>query len=314
MKTICLFDTAVISRNTGDQVIMEAVRKELLAIFPKDLYVNVPTHDFLNLFSYHLLKKCHLKFVGGSNLLNSNMPFFNQWIITPIDVLFMKEPILMGAGWWQYQGKPNAYTAFLYKNILSKQHIHAVRDEYTKQQLASIGITNVLNTACPSMWQLTPEHCAKIPHKKSSEVVVTLTVTHKKEAGDKELIKLLRQEYEKVYFWPQQPEDYEYILSVGGEENEILPANLEGYDEFLSTHKVDYIGTRLHGGIRALQKQKRSLILAIDNRAVEISKDTHLPVVQRSAQAEIKEWINSNYVTQITLPTQTIEKWKSQFK
>src|SRR5260221_177992 len=140
MKTLCLLDTAIVSRNTGDQVIMEAVRNELLKIFPKDLYVNVPTHDFLNIFSYHLLSKCDLKFVGGSNLLNSNMPFFNQWIITPLDILFMKEPILMGAGWWQYQGKPNIYTSFLYKNILSKKHIHAVRDEYTKKQLESIGM------------------------------------------------------------------------------------------------------------------------------------------------------------------------------
>ena len=42
-------------------------------------------------------------------------------------------------------------------------------------------------------------------------------------------------------------------------------------DALIQDTECDYIGTRLHGGIRALQHGRRSLILSVDNRAVVLA-------------------------------------------
>ena len=81
----------------------------------------------------------------------------------------------------------------------------------------------------------------------------------------------------------------------------------------LNTQEVDYIGTRLHAGIRAIQKKKRTLILSIDNRAIEIAKDINLNSCERGNNKEIKEFILNNYKTDIKIKKQEIEEWKSQF-
>ena len=48
-------------------------------------------------------------------------------------------------------------------------------DEYTKKKLESMGIRNVINTGCATLWQLTPDFCAGIPSHSASEAVTTLT-------------------------------------------------------------------------------------------------------------------------------------------
>lgn len=65
------------------------------------------------------------------------------------------------AGWYQYQDEPTGYTKRILKTLLDGQYLHAVRDEYTRQRLLKLGITNVLNTACPTMWGLTDDKCAQ---------------------------------------------------------------------------------------------------------------------------------------------------------
>ncbi len=94
---------------------------------------------------------------------------------------------------------------------------------------------------------------------------------------------------------------------------EYISPNLHSLNETLSLKDIDYIGTRLHAGIRALQYKKRTLILAVDNRAAEISKDINLPVIDREKVDQIESWINSSYKTEIKLPEQNIERWKKQF-
>ena len=61
----------------------------------------------------------------------------------------------------------------------------------------------------------------------------------------------------------------------------IIPRDLEAYERRLIQGNVDYVGTRLHAGIFALNHKVRSIIVAVDNRAIEIAKDTNLPIVRR---------------------------------
>jgi polysaccharide pyruvyl transferase WcaK-like protein len=316
-KMISVLDTSICSSNLGDRIIMDAVNRVIKNLFSNSLLIYFPTHEFISKNSYQHLKESDLTFVGGTNLLSSNMNSYRQWKVGPRDAFsFGNNAILMGVGWWQYQGKPNYYTSWLYKKLLSNNYIHSVRDSYTENQLKNIGITNVINTSCPTMWDLSEEHCDHVPLGKADRVVLTFTNYNQNTENDKALLKLLLKEYQEIYFWTQNSNDYSYMKSIAGDSVTYLRPSLEGLDSILSDHNynVDYVGTRLHAGIRALQKRRRTLILAIDNRATEISKDTGIPVLPRDDFDAIHAWILSKSKTKIRLPVENIEIWKNQFK
>ena len=132
---------------------------------------------------------------------------------------------------------------------------------------------------------------------------------------DEKLLEILCNQYSEVYVWLQAVEDWEYLKCLKFKDNvKIIPPGLAAYDRFLENNNTDYIGTRLHGGIRALNHMKRSLILAVDNRAIEISKDTNLPVIRRdNVENQLETWLSNPYETQISLPVQNIEAWRKQF-
>jgi polysaccharide pyruvyl transferase WcaK-like protein len=77
---------------------------------------------------------------------------------------------------------------------------------------------------------------------------------------------------------------------------------------------VDYIGTRLHGGIFALNHGRRGLILEVDNRAKEMGKDFGLPTVVRTDLERIRAWIDRSHPFQIRLDQAAIGRWRDQFK
>lgn len=313
MKTISVLDTSICSSNLGDQIIMDAVNSILYEMFPDRLFINFPTHDVISSDSYRLMSKSSLIFVGGTNLLSSNMNSYNQWKVSLMDSLFITNITLMGVGWWQYQNQPNLYTKILYKRLLSKKYLHSVRDSYTEKQLKLIGINNVINTACPTMWKLTQEHCVQIPQGKAESVLVTFTEYNQNPSLDKQLVELLKQEYKLIYYWTQQPKDYQHMKDICGEGAIYLNPSLSALDMALSEYPVDYVGTRLHAGIRALQYKRRTLILSVDNRATEISKDTNLPVVQRDDLNSVANWINAKEETLVKIPLTAINEWKKQF-
>lgn len=165
------------------------------------------------------------------------------------------------------------------------------------------------------MWNLTPEFCAQIPQKKAKYVITSLTCYKKDIIKDKSMFHILNDLYEKIYFWPQQLLDIEYLKTLELDfPITILPPVLSVYDQLLSKGNIDYVGSRLHGGIRALNHCCRTLIVGVDNRAVEIHNDTNLPVMERSQiESKLESWVNTNRETNIVLPQDNIDKWKSQF-
>ncbi len=317
MKKVLIFNTSICSRNIGgDSIIMEAVQNELYNIFPDSMFFHTITHDKVWKKTYRLNKDSDYSFIGGTNLLSSNMHVYNQWKINLIDSVFLKNIILMGVGWWQYQNKPNLYTKILLNKVLSKTQLHSVRDSYTEKMLRSIGIANVINTSCPTMWKLTKEHCAKVPKTKAKEVVFTLTDYNKDVEKDKKLINILLNNYQTVYFWPQGDGDIEYIKTITDSNKiNILGPSLRNYNFLLEDKNIDidYVGTRLHAGIRALQKKRRTIIIAIDNRSEEKSKDFNLKVLNRRNLDQIENIINEDFITNININQENINIWKKQF-
>ena len=175
--------------------------------------------------------------------------------------------------------------------------LHSVRDSFTESQLKAVGINNVINTGCPTMWNLTPEHCKSISAVKSNAVVFTLTDYNQDLTSDLKLISALKYLYQDVYFWPQGSGDISYFESLPIDvvrEVKVLSPHLHSLNAILVSGNIDYVGTRLHAGIRALQRKVRSLIIGIDNRAIEKSKDFGLPVLSRTDIDRLREGANKS--------------------
>ena len=313
---ITVLDTSVGSCNGGDEIIMQAVQKHLEDVFPEAHICRGFTHFYNSWPSYQLFRMSRFRFVGGTNLLSSHMLRYKQWKINLIDRVLLKKVILMGVGWWQYQGKPDLYTQYLLSHILDPEATHSVRDSYTREMLADIGIHNVVVTGCPTIWDLSDDHCSRIPRDKAQSVVFTLTDYSRDPRMDRKFVNTLFELYESVYFWPQGTGDSEYLESLGasGKIHRVLP-HLSSYENFLKNKldQLEYVGTRLHAGIRAMQAGRRTVIIGIDNRAVEMGLDFGIPVCQRSNLGELPEMLNTPFSTRIRVPVQTIRCWKEQF-
>ncbi len=322
-KNILLLDTSIASSNKGDDIIMECIRKELSFLLHNNFELTLPTH--ISPFNwYQVLRKslavrkysnCPLKFVGGTNLLIPDLlTHYPQWNINPFNSQPLKGCILMGVGAGVgAESKINAYTRHLYRNLLSSKYIHSVRDERTKNFTERLGF-KAINTGCPTMWILTPEFCKNIPRHKSDTVVFTLTASNNPAPKDQHIIDCLNRNYDNIYFWPQGIHDFEYLHKLKNIDNiSLIPANKDAYAKFLSENQTDYIGTRLHGGIYAMRHKRRSIIIAIDERATAINEKNNLLCINKADILALDDFINQEHETKIAMSFDKIAEWKSQF-
>lgn len=298
--------------NLGDHIISAAVREALTDRLGFDRVVAMPTLRPLQRDEVAALNACDAIFIGGSNLLNSRMLFNRQWALGWA-LRHVRPMTLLGVGWWQYQGPADLATRWLLRRLLSRQGPHSVRDGFTRKQLEGVEVGPVVNTTCPTLWPLTPDRVSGVPASKAPAVVFTLTCYNVRPETDRALLDLLCAQYQDVYFWPQGDQDMAYLNrlmnGVSVPSLRILDASLGAFDELMSQTRVDYVGTRLHGGIRALQRGQRSLILSIDNRATEIARDTGLPCVERDDLERLGRLIQGGFSTSITLPQDAIDAW-----
>jgi len=313
---IGLINPAIGTSNTGDLIISDAVYQHLRSIFKNSFLTHYPSHLHTDYDSKIGMYRNSVVFVGGSNLLSSHMDDYYQWKLDPSDKYYLKnKTVLMGVGWWQYEDLPNSYTRHLLKDVLSGDFVHSVRDNYTAGMLKSIGIDNVVNTSCPTLWSITPDICEGISTRKAPRVVTTLTFYRADEMMDRKLLEILTDHYEEVCLWIQGLDDLAYLKRIfpGHEKITLIPPTIESFTDLLESPDIEYIGTRLHAGIRAIQKGRRALIVGVDNRAREISKDTRLNVIPREQVEDIVDFIQNDYTTHIQLPSENIRIWKNQF-
>lgn len=294
---------------------MDSVYDVMEELFPDDFLYSLPWEGSISRTAHDCLSHSDYVFFGGTNSLSSHMLQYKQMSFGLKDLFLFGDLTLLGMGWWQYQDRPDMYTRLFINRLLSKQNIHSVRDEYTKRMLKDIGVAAVVNTCCPTTWGLTESHCSTISTKKANNVIVTLTDYNKSRVMDEGLLAILSDSYENIYYWIQGAGDLNYIQSFHKYMGRItlIPPKLKKYDEFLDFEDCDYVGTRLHAGIRAIQKNKRVLILAVDNRAAEIAKDIGLNVKPRDDISSIQNFISGYYQTKLRIPFDEINLWKRQF-
>lgn len=313
------------SVNLGDLIIQDAVKQELTQLFPQAEIVHYSSHAPLTSEQLSNLSSFAAVIVGGSNLLSSRLRPYNrwsekyerwtnQWAISLIDAIRIKNATLLGAGWVQYQNPPDFFSRMMYRFALSRQTFQSVRDEYSKKRLMEAGISNVLNTNCITMWQLAKKDMRRYPTTQAENALVILTDYAKKPEYDGRLLKLLKNRYKSVYAWPQGSHDKAYLEELGFD-GVMLDRSLAGLDDFVrSGNSFDYIGTRLHGGIRCLQNDKRALIIEVDNRATEIARDTNLPTVKREDFDFIEKWIGCSEPLNLRLQTGAQQQWRDRLR
>jgi polysaccharide pyruvyl transferase WcaK-like protein len=314
--TLALLDTSAASTNLGDHIIMEAVRREILELFPTSMIFGITSHDWMGGHSRGLTKMSDWAIAGGTSLLSSHMWYRASWKVSPLDALAGLNVVLLGAGWHQYQRAPDPYSKWLLKRVLSRNRLHSVRDGYTLKMLTSMGVTNAVNTGCPTLWQLTQAHCARIPQAKANAVVTTVNSYRglQNREADRRMLELLTSAYAKVYLWIQTYTDYAYARSLYPGLTYVSPSVAALDAVLMADEDVDYVGNRLHAGIRALQRGRRSIIVAIDNRAREMGRDFGLPTVGRTEFEDLARMIREPFATAIHTPQVEIERWKSQIR
>jgi len=311
-KNVIIFDTALESDNLGDEIIRKYCL-QILNYLGIKISKFLPTHKVSVMGNLDSYESGDLKIVLGTNIISNCEE--HDFIWYKPRVKYLKNLCLLGCGANDYHKRLNFYSRLFYKKMLDKTIVHSVRDSYTEQLLKKAGIENVVNTACPTMWNLTPDHCKQIPHSKSKIVVTTLTDYNQNVEKDYFLLDTLIEEYESVNIWIQGKRDLKYFeLYPKKEMLNIIDHTLQAFEKFLESNDCDYVGTRLHAGIHALNKKKRSIIIAVDDRALRISADTNLPVIYRNEIVEkLVSFINSDFETNIKLPHDKIQKWKEQF-
>lgn len=309
-----LLDTSIFTDNADDHIIMEYCNKACKSALSTTKFDRFPTHVYdpsLETIRGRTTILC------GTNLIYTQMEESTQWAF-PRDLTNFSNLYMLGVG-MQDVGTDlpfSEYSIRLLRYLLNNGNIHSVRDSYTKDRLERIGINNIVNTSCPAMWALTPDHCQLIPRKKGRYCVTTLNQFDPNPSADSFMVNTLTELYDRVYLWLQGPHDYHQCVKgvIDPTSVTILPSRLSALDEALSAPHTDYVGVGLHAGIRALNHRCRTLVVAIDNRSRHIAQDTNLPIIERKTlYAELAPWIESPHEISISLPTEAIEAWKSQF-
>jgi polysaccharide pyruvyl transferase WcaK-like protein len=316
MEAVSVLDTSIATQNLGDFIIMDSVWKEVKSIFDDSFLTSFPTHEYLTKESRKKINKSGVSIVGGTNLLSSNMDSYKQWKTSLKDLTIKSEIVLTGVGWWQYQEKPNLFTKMFLKQILSNNYMHSVRDSYTQKMLSSIGIKNTLNTGCPTIWRLNSDGLSPTSSTKADSVVFTLTDYKPSPKEDKILFDILIEKYKKIFFWPQGIGDFQYLSSIVGDlgQIEVINPQLASLGTILSSQgSIDYVGTRLHAGIRALQYGKRSIFIEVDNRSKEASKDFNFISLSRDKIQDLASLIDSRIYADYKIPFKSINQWREQF-
>ena len=326
LKKILICDTALCSANLGDEIILDSIYQNMDEIFSQGTTMRIATHvenfNFLQMLrrneKVRFCQNADWKFICGSNLLTQKKigKINGQWMINPVNASVYSNSIFVGVGATKGNIKMDAYATMLYKKVLSKTFYHSVRDNQSKKMVESLGC-KAINTGCPTLWGLTPEVCEQIPVHKAKNCVLTVSGFPNQRSFDEDarMLSIILKNYDKVWAWIQTIADEEYLKTLPGNESIIRIYTLKAYRDVLKQGDVDYIGTRLHGGVFALQNGVRSLVISIDHRADGFHKSNNLPILKRANITDgLEEIINNDLRTEIYLDQKSIARFKDQFK
>ncbi len=314
---IHLLQTAIASDNVGDEIIVEACLRELAPVLKTAYVTTSASHDGMGPSGRALAAAADVVLMLGTNALRARKaaPWrYYMWKFSRRDIEAVAgKVVLMGVGANKgFAGLQGAQRSYL-KRILSPGHVHSVRDASAKQIVEACGL-EAIPTSCPTLWRWR-DAGPDCPAGRAAGAVFTLTRHKPKPDLDRAMIAILRQRYSRLWFWPQQPRDLDYLEELGEEGGvSVIPPNLAAYDAVLAGEDVDVIGTRLHGTIRALSHKRRPIVIAIDSRAREIGAETGLTILPRTEiPTRLEGMIEAGTETRLDLDKAAIARFLGQF-
>lgn len=308
------FDPSIGTENLGDEIIAAAVTTALREMCPESRLLTAPTGQAPAWRMARLARHARLNIIGGANTVSPHRLLYSGWKISGLSMAMDVRYLLMGVGRFG-TASMDPFSAAIYRRSLHRDLPHSCRDEATASLVATLGV-RTMNTGCPTMWSLTPEHCAAIPRQRGESVVFTLTHYLAAPQFDRALLQQLRRFYDRLCFWPQQLGDLSYLRWLAGGQLpgdvRVLTPTVDAFSTRLRVAGTDYVGTRLHAGVLALSLGRRALVVAVDNRAPDIARDTGLPVVSRESLRDHPTIVGEEKDVVLTLPWDAIARWKAE--
>ncbi|MBD5785281.1 polysaccharide pyruvyl transferase family protein [Cellulosimicrobium terreum] len=308
---IVVVDPGTASTNTGDQIISEAVRDELvLPLRARGEVVElVPMHGALTDTHRELVSRASDVVVCGTNLLSDHMRFRRSWPWSVDDIeLAAGRLTFFGVGWWQYQRAGIDPVSAAWLRRLAGPTPWAVRDDYSLRRLRRAGVPAV-HTSCPTLWRVAKQ----VLPGGQRRVVVTLTDYNQDPLADARLVRTLVETFDEVVFWPQGPGDTQYVEHVRAGAGTVLGRDLAELDAALVVPDTAYVGLRLHGGIRAIQRGVPTLILSVDNRALEIARSVGIRAPSRYAWRSYQDDLSAGTAVNVDVPRDAVARWRSRW-
>lgn len=324
MKSAIVFDTAIGTSNLGDEIILHCLEEQLSFFLDNCFIMRFGTHVknlpkaryFFGSQKLQFAYEADFKLIMGTNLLSRDIKQTQgQWPIGKLDCWLYDICIMAGVGTTLSEGTITNYSKKVYQQILRQDFYHSVRDEESKRMLEEIGFKAV-NTGCPTLWKMTPDFCKQIPVHKSNRVIFSLSgyKVQQNRERDLDLIRILRENYDELIFWAQTSRDEPYLDTFENVSDIPRIHSLKKYEDILSTGNIDYVGTRLHGGVYAMQHKVRSIIISIDHRARGFHETNNLCICERNdIPDKLADMINGEVITDIRLRQEDIDLWKAQF-
>lgn len=304
---ISYLDTSLHSENDGDHIIARSVDRE----FPQFMRVpRVSTHRFMRPTDWRISRQSQIMLVTGTNILGSRVYPPSPWRLGPMEIGVLRGKVLhIGAGWRDYEGELSRPKRAVYQRILYPGIPVSTRDQYSADRLTSEGFAAV-NTGCPTMWSL-PEYLPALSQE--SEAVCTITDYRADPVRDARMLEIVGSTFDRVLVWPQGSGDEKYLRQLPLPANaEVISRGVASFERALAQRA--YVGTRLHAGIRASQLGRPALVVAIDNRAREIAKDTSYPTIEGAELADsLRDALDAmRGQRRIAIRRDEIAEWKRQ--
>ena len=305
MRTV-LLDPSIDSTNEGDSIISDSV----LAEFPEWAGLpRVATHRLLRPAELRAVRAADTAIVLGTNILSARQVNIRQWRLGPRELVALRgKVVLLGVGWRRYEPMPDRLSRLLQRRLLHPGALHSARDAYTADRLGALG-HRAVNTSCPTLWSLTD---VKTPGVATDRVVSTVTDYVPDVAADSAMLEILAGRYARVELWPQGEGDRRHLDRLALPSRvRVLPRGLRSLRTALDG--AEYVGTRLHAGALALQLGRPALIVGTDNRALEIARDTGLPVLPRRRLDRLDAALDAPRAVPLDLPAAAVAAWRSQW-
>ncbi len=201
LSAIAIADTSITSDNLGDQVIMEALRRELHAELAGRAQFVLPTHSPIGYRGKRIIDEVSAVLAGGTNLLPASPGPRQLWRLPPLPRR-QRKFVLVACG---FDRTPTPNAARYLRSVLHPDAVHSCRDEMTTEFLENAGLHACL-TGCVTTWSISDAaHASTEDVVRSTEGVVIMNGSLGAHRPEELIVEAAASVYNSLSVWLQAP-------------------------------------------------------------------------------------------------------------